>query len=320
MARAGDPLATPSHRGVAGERQQAPLLERQDIRALERLSVASLDTILAGLVGERAGPGQAAGFEFSDYRRYTPGDNVSRIDWSIYARLHELHVRTSPQEAGVRLSVLLDASRSMDSGEPSKLHYGRRLAALLGAVALLRRDALEVNLLSDGDSVSSGSFDSGAGALGALVDELERLPAGRTTELARSIRRAGKSGWQPQLAVLISDGLQASDELAAALAELARGARSAALVHVRDPADALGRWDGSTLLRDSETGRELDATLTAAVWDSYAARYARWCAQIEAQCRASGLHYVNADASRDPLELLIATARTRSLVRTAPPS
>jgi uncharacterized protein (DUF58 family) len=301
--------------GARGE--HGPLLDREDIRTLEGLSAASLDAIVAGLVGQREGPGQSAGFEFADYRRYTPGDNVNRIDWNIYARLRELYVRTAPQEAGLRLSVMLDGSRSMDTGEPNRLRYGRRLAALLGAVALLHSDAVEVQMLSDGESVTSGSFDSGAGALGTMVLELERLPSGRTTELARSIRRSGKSGWTPEVAVLISDGLQRGEDLAAALVELARSSRSATLVHVSEPVEELRGRGGSTLLVDSETGRQIDAILTADALASYEARHARWRAGIERQCRARGVGYVLADVRIDPLELLIAAAREETLLRVA---
>jgi uncharacterized protein (DUF58 family) len=302
---------------VSSGAERNGLLGREDIAALERLSLESLDAILAGLVGEREASGRTVGFEFADYRPYVPGDDVRRIDWNIYARLHELHVRTSPQEASLYLSVLLDASRSMDSGEPNKLFYGRRLAALLGAVALLRDDAVEVHTLADGASADSGSFDSGSDVLGTMVDELERLPAGRSTELRESIRRAATSGWQPEMAVLISDGLVPREELAAAALELARSARSATFVHVTDPAGMVRDWAGSTLLLDSETGRRIDATITPDVQRRYTKRYARLSAEIERQCRANGVRYVKADTSVDPLEFLIARAREQSFVRTA---
>ena len=280
-------------------------------------SFESLDAIVAGLVGEREASGRTVGFEFADYRPYVAGDDVRRIDWNIYARLHELYVRTSPQQASLWLSVLLDASRSMDSGEPNKLFYGRRLAALLGAVALLRGDAVELHTLSDGASADSGAFDSGSDVLGAMVDELERLPAGRSTDLQESIRRAATSGWQPEIAVLISDGLIPREELAAAIAELARSARSATFVQVSDPAGMVGDWAGSTLLLDSETGQRIDATVTPEVQQRYAERYAGLGAEIERQCRANGVRCVKADVTVDPLELLVAGAREQSLVRAA---
>jgi uncharacterized protein (DUF58 family) len=302
---------------VSSAAEGTGLLGREDIAALEQLSLESLDAIVAGLVGEREASGRTVGFEFADYRPYVAGDDVRRIDWNIYARLHELHVRTSPQEASLWLSVLLDASRSMDSGVPNKLFYGRRLAALLGAVALLRDDAVEVHTLSDGASADSGGFDSGSDVLGAMADELERLPAGRSTDLRESIRRAATSGWQPEVAVLISDGLVPPQELADASLELARSARSPTFVHVTDPVGEVADWAGSTLLVDSETGQRIDATITPDVQQRYAQRYADLSAEIARQCHANGVRYVKADASVDPLAFLIAGARDRSLVRTA---
>jgi len=312
---------------MAGEHDRAnaaaeseALLDRYDLRALERLSLESLDAIVAGLVGQREGPGRSDGFEFVDYRRYTPGDDVRRIDWNVYERLHELHVRLAPQEARVWLSILLDASRSMDFGAPNKLRYGRRLAALLGAVALLRSDAVEIHTLSDGDSVATAGFESGGAQLGTMVEELERLPAGRTTQLARSIARSGTSGWMPEMAVLMSDGFVPLDELADAIAELARSARSAALVHVIDPAGGVDGASGSAVLVDSETGRRIDAMITAELKERYAASFARWCDDVARLCRARGVRYLKADTSVDPLALLLAAAREESLLRAAAPA
>jgi uncharacterized protein (DUF58 family) len=299
-------------------RDAATLLDRDDVRALEQLSLRSLDALVASLVGQREGPGRGAGFEFADYRRYVPGDDVRRIDWNVYERLHELYIRTAPEEASLWLSVLVDASRSMDSGEPNKLHYARRLAALLAAVAMLRNDAVELHTLSDGDSSASASFDSGGAQLGAMVDELERLPAGLTTELARSIRRSATSGWLPELAVLISDGLVDSAALARAIEELSRSARSAMLVHVGEPAGGTDGFAGSVLLRDSETGRRIDAMLTAEIRARYAATYERWRAQVEELCRAQGVGYLYADPRVDPLELLLTGAREQSLLLRGP--
>ncbi|HWF54132.1 MAG TPA: DUF58 domain-containing protein [Solirubrobacteraceae bacterium] len=296
----------------------APLLARDDMRTLERLSLASLEALVAGLVGRRQGPGHSAGFEFTDYRRYSPGDDIRRIDWNVYARLHELHITTAPDETRLWLSVLVDTSSSMDSGTPSKLRWSRRLAALLAAVAVLRDDEVEVHGLSDGTSVSGGSFSGGTGVLNALVAELQRMPAGRMTTLDRSIRRAARSGRQPEMAVLISDGLVPASDRADAIAELARSARSTVLVHIGSAAEAAAGPAGSVVLLDSETGERVTATITADVQARYAARYAAFLAEVQKQCAARGVRYVHADATVDPLELLLDGARDGRLVRSGP--
>ncbi len=117
--------------------------------------------------------------------------------------------------------------------------------------------------------------------------------------------------------MLISDGLVPREELAAAALELARSARSATFVQVTDPVGMVADWAGSTLLLDSETGQRIDATVTPEVQQRYAERYARLGAEIERQCRANGVRYVQADTSVDPLQFLIARAREQRLVQTA---
>jgi uncharacterized protein (DUF58 family) len=291
-----------------------PLLKPADIRALERLSLDSLAALVAGLGGQREASGQSAGFEFVDYRRYTPGDDIRRIDWNIYARLRELHVRTAPQEARVSLAVLLDASASMDFGEPNKLYYGRRLAALLGAVALLGTDAVQVQTLRDGGAFSGGLLDA-AGMLNALVADLERLPVGTTTQLTNSVRRARDVGGQPEVAVLISDALVDEDDMGTALRELARGARSAALLHVANPAEAVSGPPGGVQLRDLESGRSIDVVITDEISERYREQYALFFARVEQQCRANGVRYLAAPTDVDPLELLLRIARDETLLR-----
>src|ERR1700760_3585169 len=130
-----------------------PLLSTGDVRKLERLSLTSLSAIEAGFTGQREGPTRtAAGIEFAEHRRYTPGDDIRRIDWGVYGRMRELLVKTAPSESRIWMSLMIDASRSMDAGEPNKLWYARRLAALLGTVALLRSDSVQVHMLADGRS------------------------------------------------------------------------------------------------------------------------------------------------------------------------
>jgi len=80
-----------------------------------------VDAIVAGFGGQRAGAQRTRGLEFVDYRRYTPGDDLRSIDWNVYARLREVVVKAAPAEGHVDLALLLDGSRSMDDGTPSRI-------------------------------------------------------------------------------------------------------------------------------------------------------------------------------------------------------
>jgi uncharacterized protein (DUF58 family) len=295
-------------------RDEATLLASEDIRQLERLSLRALESVRVGLAGQREGPTRGVGVEFADYRPYTHGDDLRRIDWNVYGRLRELLVKTSPIEAHVWLSVLVDASRSMDQGNPNKLHYARRLAALLGAVALMHGDAVQVQVLSDGASVAGGRLDA-AGLLRTLTAEVAALPAGRQTQLESSMRRARATGDHAEVAVLISDGLTAPGDLEGALMELAQAARSSAFVHVVDEGEGDAGVSGVAQLSDSETGERLEVAITDQTRMRYRERYREFRQGVEAACRSAGVGYLTARASVDALEFVIASAREGSILR-----
>ena len=62
--------------------------------------VEALQTILKNNVaGMFGGNHQSKNFgsscEFADYRNYIPGDDISKIDWTAYARFEKLYLKLS---------------------------------------------------------------------------------------------------------------------------------------------------------------------------------------------------------------------------------
>ncbi len=82
------------------------------------------------------------GGTFAGHRAYAEGEDLRLLDWNAFARSRELHVKVLEQEHRRALTILLDASASMGAGTPNRFDGARRLAALLGAVALARLDVL----------------------------------------------------------------------------------------------------------------------------------------------------------------------------------
>jgi uncharacterized protein (DUF58 family) len=292
---------------------EQPLIDDVSLRELERLSLPRLDAVLAGLVGQHTGPRGARGLEFADYRPYTPGDDMRRIDWNIYARLRELFVKVAPSEANIDLALLIDGSRSMDGGEPSKFRYAQQLGAMLGTVALLRSDVVQVHLLADGKATSGGSL-SAPQLVMPLVQEVADLPRGERTDLPRSIRACRRGGLETDMAVLISDAFVPSEQLAEAVRELSVSARASALVHVIDDRELDTPLRGPLELRDRETGERLIVDVTPAVHELYEAGFEALAEQARELCASGGVSYVRALTSVRPLDLLFDAARRAELV------
>ena len=50
--------------------------------------------------------------EFSDLRRYAPGDDVKKIDWKVSARQRKTYVKESTEERELAIFLLIDISKS----------------------------------------------------------------------------------------------------------------------------------------------------------------------------------------------------------------
>ena len=181
-----------------------PLLDEGGLRQLYQLSLRTDSVVTDWLFGEHAGLRRTQALEFADYRGYVPGDDFRMIDWNAYARLDELFVKTAQTEEVITLSLLLDCSRSMAWGRPTKLRYGKQLAALLGALALLHSDVVRLYALGDG-MAQPGSPLTGPGALRGLVEELEAMPVAATTDLWGSLNAVRQMADTRGLLVLFSD-------------------------------------------------------------------------------------------------------------------
>jgi uncharacterized protein (DUF58 family) len=116
---------------------------------LERLTLASRRAFRGRSRGERRSPRKGHSVEFCDYRAYGVGDDLRYVDWNVYGRLDRLHVKLFVDEEDLCLHLLVDASRSMDFGRPTKLAYAVRLAAALGFVGLVNLERVGVAVLRE---------------------------------------------------------------------------------------------------------------------------------------------------------------------------
>src|SRR5512135_1877900 len=112
------------------------------LRRLERLSLAARKAVPGVTQGERRSPRRGQSVEFADFRPYTAGDDIRRIDWNAYARLEKFFIKLFVEEEDLTVHFIIDASRSMRWGDPHKLDYAIHAAGALGFVALCGLDRI----------------------------------------------------------------------------------------------------------------------------------------------------------------------------------
>jgi len=294
------------------------------LRRLEQLSFVARHVRAGQSAGERRSTKRGTSVEFADYRDYTRGDDLRRVDWNIYARLERPFVKLFEEEEDLAVHVLLDGSGSMDWGGgggqgergtggqgdketgglgeegANKWMYARRLAAALGYVALVGGDRLTVATLQSPNSelrTRNSSLLSrfgpvrGRGHALRLFEWLAGPVAGGTTDLNARLRAYAVSGGRPGLALLISD-LFSPAGYVEGLTALAAWGYEVAVIHVLAPDEVEPPLAGDLRLLDVETGQPQDVTIDGRMRALYRARLAAWRDEIQATCRARDVHYV----------------------------
>jgi hypothetical protein len=200
-----------------------------------------------------------------------------------------------------------------DPSRPTKFRYAQRLAAMLGATALLRADAAEAHVLAGGESWAAGRLSTPKSVV-PLIEELAVLRRGARTDLPASLRAYRRKSTAVEVAVLLTDGLVDRESLLEALEELRRSADTATLVHVIDDDDRATALRGAVELRDRETGERMLVEVTTALSERYAAGFERLAEQVRTAATGVGVGYVRALTSVPPVELLFDAARSAELV------
>ncbi|MBW3624066.1 MAG: DUF58 domain-containing protein [Armatimonadetes bacterium] len=277
------------------------LLEPELLRKLERLSLLSRRAFAGRMQGDRKSPRRGASVEFADYRDYSPGDDFRRIDWNAYARLDRLFLKLFAEEEDLCVHLLLDSSRSMEFGSPTKWDCGRRAVAALAYMSLFHLDRVAVGLFGDRlETVVPPA--RGRGRAAGLLDRLGGASPGGGTDVGRSLREYAARMTTPGVAVVASDFLSPGWE--EGLRALAGRRCEVTVLHLMDPGELHPRLEGDLRLVDSETGETREITVSPALLRRYREAVDAFCGEIEAFCQRYGMTYLRAETDQ-PFEDLI---------------
>ena len=293
-----------------------PLFDEKTLRKLDRLALAASQVRAGQMKGERRSTKRGTSIEFADYRDYTRGDDLRRVDWNVYARLERPFIKLLEEEEDLAVHVLVDASGSMDFGpnEQHKFNYAQRLAAALGYVALAAGDRLTlVSLRGQAPGEQYGPSRGRPHTL-RLLQFIEAMQPGGQTHLDAALRHYALGARRPGLALLVSD-LFSPAGYQAGLGHLQGRGYEVGVLHLLAPDELDPPLAGDLRLIDVETGAPQDITLDGGLRDLYRRRVAAWRDEIEAYCLKRGMHYVPVSTGTPWDELVLYTLRRRGLIR-----
>jgi uncharacterized protein (DUF58 family) len=230
------------------------------------------------------------------------GDDFRYLDWKAYMRLNRLILRLYEEEEDLPIYFFIDASRSMEFGNPSKIDYSRRVAAALCYVALANLD--RINLVAYAEkTLTELSPQRGKGKIFKVFQFLSDIEPGGNTDARNAFRVYCTDTRRRGLAVVISDFLDPLG-FSSGLDVLRHFRHDVFAVHIASHEEIEPDVKGDLMLVDSEDGAIREVTATPALLAAYRAAVTNHAEEIENYCMRYEMGYVRA-ATDFPFEELI---------------
>ncbi len=286
-----------------------------DPAVVARLATLELKarTVVEGFIsGLHRSPFKGFSVEFAEYRQYIHGDDLSTIDWKVYARSDRHFVKKFEEETNVHCQLLVDVSGSMAYGSRgiTKFEYAACLAASLGYLMNRQRDAVGMTAFSD-RIVDALPSSTRPGHLRNLLVALDRLEVGSRTNVGRPLHQIADAMTRRGMVVLISDLLDDPESVIRGLKHFQYRGSDVLVLQVLDPDELEFPFERATRFEDLETGDEVMAT-PAAVREHYLKQIGGLIDRYRRELGAAGIDYQLFKTS-EPLEMaLLAYLSTRS--------
>ncbi|WP_373532694.1 DUF58 domain-containing protein [Vampirovibrio sp.] len=231
------------------------LLKRLDALLRQKLKFAATGDTQSALRGQ--------GLDFADLREYRPGDDIRKMDWSVFARTLTPHVREYHEEKQLTLWLVVDLTPSMRFGHhQTKIRQAIELAGLFGLLAEKSGHKLGAYFIS-GPQPEIIPPASGQAHLRRLSQRLldssqcPKVPTGlpQADPLHSACQQLCHVVSKQNTVVILSDFLAATDDWQASLGQLSHKARLLNLMLVDAVETQLPPNLGILTLQDPETGQ-----------------------------------------------------------------
>ena len=245
---------TPGRDALARARQRAILVPDCMVEA-RRIA----NTVIAGWHGRRK---RGIGENFWQFRPFTEGESLSRIDWRRSARDDHVYVRDREWEAAHTVWLWADMSPSMmyKSTLADVSKESRALVLMLALAEILARSGERIGCPGIMEPVSARN------AAERLATALIHAPL--TTGMPDTVMIRGLSD-----VVLIGDFLDDADTIMEKIAPLGRRGLRGHVVEIADPAEEDFPYSGRTEFIDPETGQKLVSGRAEGIREEYRTAY-----------------------------------------------
>ena len=300
----------------ARPRRVDELIDSELMSKLDQVDVMSRKIFAGKLQGERRSKKRGVSVEFADYRHYVHGDDLRFVDWNVYARLDKLFLKMFLEEEDLALVLAIDASGSMEWGNPNKFLFAQQLAMALGYIGLANHNRVTLYAFNR-DEVRPLPNLRGrrrTREMGTWLLDLEPEGEGAFNDAMRSIAlsRQGKG-----VMVILSD-FMFKEGYEKGLRYLAGRGYDTFCLQILSPEEidpAKHGLAGDLRLMDIEDEDVAEITVSAALLRRYKENLNAYCGRLRDFCVRRGIMHMTIDSSMDLSTLLLDYLRKRGLLK-----
>lgn len=291
-------------------------MSRLSANVLQRLARTRLATRYLEAstgIGERTSRQLGHGMEFEDHRPYAPGDDLRFVDPNVYRRTGKPFVKQFAAYRQLPITLVVDGSRSMEYGSPSKLEAAKTISEGIAYIALAGGDRLRV--CTFGRRVRLFPWSEGPRRFGMVREWIETARGDGSLGTPDALNTLLANATAKNLVILISD-LQ-SEGVEESIGALGQRGSEVVGIHVlaSEELEPGLAFAGAVRFMDIETGDEVDSSIDAASLGRYREELDAWSERLRSALQRTGGRYLRAVANDDVEDLLDRRWRTSGLVR-----
>ena len=257
------------------------------------LTLRSRRLVEGAINGQHRSPFHGFNVEFAQYRDYTPGDDLRRLDWRVFARSDRHYIKQYEEESNVKVTFVVDASASMNykgSAPLSKFDYAATLVVALSMLLTRQQDPVGLTLF-DEKATTVLPPDAKPSQVQVISSLLQKCAPSRKTELGVLLKQITNQGKRRGLMVIVSDLLTDLDGLYDGLNRLRFLGHEVLILQVLDRDEMELPFEGPTIFADIEGDEEVFAEPWA-FRRSYQAAMVEFLDGVRVECGKRGYDHV----------------------------
>jgi uncharacterized protein (DUF58 family) len=268
------------------------------IRTISRLDLRAKFIVEGFLAGLHASPFHGFSVEFSEHRKYVPGDDLKDLDWNIYAKTDKYYLKKFEAETNVSGYLVMDLSASMAytyRQELTKFEYGICLAAALAYLMIHQQDPVGL-ITFDTKIQASLPPRSKRTQLGNMLALLSNLKPTGKTDISQCLHQLAAMIRTKSLIMLFSDLLTEPGPVFESLHHLRHRGNEIILFHILDEAEVHFPFEGVVEFEDVEEERKLTID-TRGMRRAYLQSVSDFQSHYRSECAKANIDYVPIDTS-----------------------